>query len=331
MPDPPGNVWVKNQLGVDRDVWRGSYWLDNRQANWGAESLALWGGMFRDQAHGLATLKLPLPPASDQHVVVERADPSDGPAELDAKFWYKASIRYVDGALTDSLGNPLVQPDVYTYANNKFWDDREDRWVDVVDIDIQEMIDGGYAPASGVIYISHSSGDFPAVRVINGQTLPVGGLTIATDLPLYVKGNYNTVGKKGAALLCDAITLLSPNWNDWISNQPLSSRTPSSMSMNACIMTGHVATPTLGGAYSGGLENLFRFLENWSGRTVTFRGSIIDLWFSQQATAPWSYGSFYTAPNRNWGFDTDLLSPANWPPGTPRVHTIQRGTWRQIS
>ncbi|MBU0509536.1 pilus assembly PilX N-terminal domain-containing protein [bacterium] len=328
--DPPGYVRVKDQFGAWQNVWRGSYWLDNRQATWATEALSVWNGRFRDGSHGLSNLRLPLPPAADQHVVVERGVAGDGPLEREAKYWYKATIRYVDGVLTDSLGNPLTQPGVYTYQANKFWDDRQDRWADVVDINIGTMISGGYAPPNGIIYITHSSGDYPAIRIMNAQTLPNGGLTIASNLPLYVKGNYNTVSKKGSALLCDAITLLSPNWDDAKSNWSLGSRVPTAMSINACVMTGHVPTDS-GSTYSGGLENLFRFLENWSGVTVTYRGSIIDLWNSRQATASWNYGSFYTAPNRNWAFDTGLLTPANWPPGTPRVHTVQRGAWRQIS
>jgi len=329
-PDPPGAVNVKNALGTYQNVWRGSYWLDNRQATWATDALNLWGGTFRDAAHGLTTLRLPLPPAADQHVVVERGVAGDGALERSAKYWYKASVRYVDGALTDSAGNPLVHPGVYTYTANKFWDDRQDKWVDMVEINVGTMIAGGYVPANRILYISHRNGDAPVVRITNAATLPTGGLTIATDLPLYIKGNYNSTAKKGSALLCDAITLLSPSWSDAASSSPLNSRVASSMTVNACIMTGHVGTIN-GSTYSGGLENIFRFIEKWDAATVTYRGSIIDLWFSQFATAPWSYGAYYTAPTRNWAFDTDLLSPSNWPPGTPRVHTVQRGQWRQIS
>jgi hypothetical protein len=199
-----------------------------------------------------------------------------------------------------------------------------------VDINVQTMMNGGFVPLNRIIYISSALGDAPAVRIRNGGTLPSGGLTIATDLPLYVWGHYNNVSKKGSALLCDAITLLSPNWLDANSGLALGSRVPSTMNINCCVMTGHVPTP-LGGTYSGGFENLFRFLENWSTQYVNYRGSVIDLWDSRRATTTWSYGSYYNAPKRNWGFDTDLLQPGNWPPGTPRVHTVQRGAWRQIS
>ncbi|RPH95060.1 hypothetical protein EHM69_05560 [candidate division KSB1 bacterium] len=329
--DPPGPVTIRTPLGTYQGVWRGAFWLDNRYANWASEALAVWGGNVRDAAHGLHTLRLPLPPTADQHVVVERGVMGDTQLEREAKYWYKATVRYVDGVLTDSAGNPLSHPGVYTYTANKFKDQRLNKYMDVVDINIGAMLSGGYVPTNRILYISHASGDAPAIRIKNAATLPVGGLTIATDLPLYVWGNYNTTAKKGSALLCDAITLLSPSWSDANSALAIDSRIPSNMGMNACIMTGHVNTVS-GSTYSGGLENDFRFLEKWTGYTVTFRGSIINLWFSRKATAPWVYGApVYTAPNRNWGYDTDLLSPSNWPPGTPRVHTVQRGHWRQIS
>ncbi|MCB9366702.1 MAG: hypothetical protein H6506_00100 [Calditrichaeota bacterium] len=328
--DPPGPVNIRDQLGVYRNMWRGAYWLDNRRADWDTESISVWQGQVRDRAHGMSTLRLPLPPAADQHEIVERADTvNDGAQQMETKYWYKAGMRYVDGVLTDSAGNALANSGYFTYTVNKFYDDRENRWMDVIDINISAMLADTAFPDNGIIYVSDYRNTDPAVRVKNASRLPSTGLTIATDLPLYVWGNYNTLNKRGSALLCDAITFLSPNWNDANSNLSLNSRIPSNMSVNACIMTGHVPSVD-GGSYSGGLENLLRFLEKWGG-TVTYRGSIIDLWFSRRNVGAWSYGSYYTAPSRNWGFDTDLLIPSNWPPGTPRVHTVQRGAWRQIS
>ncbi len=329
-PDTPGLVKIKDVAGNWQQVWRGSYWLDNRRATWASEALSLWGGTFRDRSHGLSTLRLPLPPSTDQHIIVEQGVVGDDQQARSAKYWYKSTIRYVNGTLTDSNGVVLNQPNVYVYQANKFWDAREGRWVDVVTVDISQMIAGNYRPSNGIVYITENRGDRPVVRIVNAATLPVGGLTIVTNLPMYTLGNFNSTAKKGAALYSDALTLLSPSWNDSKSNLALNQRIPSSLTVNACVLTGHVATIN-GSTYSGGLENNFRFLENWSSQTVTYRGSIIDLWFSRFATGPWSYGVFYTAPQRNWAYDTDLTNPANWPPGTPRVQTIQRGTWRQIS
>lgn len=329
--DEPGPVNIKDQFGTYQNVWRGSYWLDNRRADWAEQSLSVWGGQVRDRAHGMSTLRLPLPPAADQHEIIERADSvSDGPQEIESKYWYKAGWRYVDGVLRDSANTVLAPGSRITYATHVFYDDREDRWMDVVTIDIARMVSDSVWPANGIIYLSDYRTSNAVVRIKNGSRLPVTGLTIATDLPLYVWGHYNTVNKRGSALLCDAITFLSPNWLDANSNRSLSNRVPTAMNVNACIMTGHV--PTIdGGNYSGGLENLLRFLENWGSQWVTYRGSMIDLWYSRFNTRPWVYGGYYTAPKRNWGFDTDLLDPDNWPPGTPKVHTVQRGAWRQIS
>ncbi|MBK6909754.1 MAG: hypothetical protein IPH10_02285 [bacterium] len=329
--DPPGYVRIMNNLGAYEDVWRGGYWLDNRQADWANQALTVWGGQVRDSAHGMSTLRLPLPPAADQHEIVERADTlNDGAQEIAAKYWYKAGMRYVDGVLTDSAGTVLANPGYFVYTVNKFTDAREGRRMDVVDVDIGAIRAAGVYPANGIIYISDYRGADKAVRIKNAAQLPPNGLTIATDLPLYIWGNYNTVSKRGSSLLCDAITFLSPAWLDANSALPLNSRVPSTMTVNACIMTGHVSSVD-GGAYSGGLENLLRFLEKWSSQWVNYRGSMIDLWYSRYNVAPWVYGGYYTAPKRNWGFDTDLLDPDNWPPGTPRVHTVQRGAWRQIS
>src|SRR5262249_9753975 len=71
------------------------------------------------------------------------------------------------------------------------------------------------------------------IRVVNGQTLLPLGLTIATPNPLYVIGNYNvptsalgttnTTGTLPAALISDAITILSPSWRDANSSLALSS------------------------------------------------------------------------------------------------------------
>lgn len=329
-PDPTGAVNVKDQFGNWQNVWRGSYWLDERRIAWAADALALWGGNFRDVAHHISTLRLPLPAASDQHTVIERGNGGDDATAKAAKYWYKATVRYVDGALRDTLGHVLNQPGVYTYTANEFFDARQNKWMDVVDIDVGAMIAGHYTPPNNIVYVSNNGGDAPCVRMKNASTLPVGGLTVATDLPLYVWGHYNSVAKKGSSLLCDAITVLSPAWLDSRSSQALGNRIPTNVTINACVMAGHVNTPN-GGTYSGGLENIFRFLETWSGVTVTFRGSIIDLWFSRLATSPWGQGNVYDPPNRNWAYDTDLLSPANWPPGAPKVHTVQRGSWRQIS
>jgi hypothetical protein len=94
-------------------------------------------------------------------------------------------------------------------------------------------------------------------------------------------------------------------------------------------MTGN--TETTWGAYNGGLENVMRFLENWEGITVSYRGSIIDLWKSEYATGKWVYGSGsdgifrYNAPTRDWGYDT--LYRTQSPPGMTYVFGMEELSW----
>jgi hypothetical protein len=71
------------------------------------------------------------------------------------------------------------------------------------------------------------------------------------------------------------------------------------------LATGNV--PSNGSNYSGGGENFIRFLEDWSSRSFTYYGSMIQLWKSKQGVGPWSSSSsIYTAPTtRNWYYDTN--------------------------
>ena len=169
-----------------------------------------------------------------------------------------------------------------------------------------------------------------AVKIENGAELP-DALTVVTANPAYIQGNYNSVEKKPSAIIADAITILSNAWGDddlAYSQRDLNNRRASNTTMNAAFMLGN--TETFPGAYNGGVENLPRFLERWSGRTFTYRGSLIDLWYSMNATGDWVYGSpVYQAPNRDWEFDTDLLDPSMLPPATPRVYAVRLREWRR--
>jgi hypothetical protein len=83
---------------------------------------------------------------------------------------------------------------------------------------------------------------------------------------------------------------------------------------------------------NGQLENDIRFLEDWNGQAFTYRGSIVNLWHSQQATGQWvccgsGGGNYYTAPTLNWSYDA--LFNTTPPPGTPQGVLLLRGPWTQ--
>jgi len=181
-----------------------------------------------------------------------------------------------------------------------------------------------------------------ARRVLtNGAVLPPQGLSIATPDPAYIVGNWNiktsaggtsdagladTTYTRPSAVYSDAITILSGSWNPANSALGINSRNASSDTVNAAFLTGNV--PSDGDNYSGGVENFPRFLENWSGQTFTYNGSMVAMFASQVANAPWpGTGSVYNPPTRIWAFDNNFNDPGKQPPMTPQVITVQRSQW----
>ena len=188
------------------------------------------------------------------------------------------------------------------------------------------------------------SGELTAVRVKNGQNLPSDGLTVATSEPLYVQGHFNspttTVGSTNtsntapASLLGDSITVLSANWSDANSSKPMTQRPAINTTVNAAFLAGIVQTTNSVGTkhYSGGVENFPRFLEDWSGKTLTYNGSMVVMFPSKFATNWWiDPGTYYNAPNRSWAFDLNFLNYNRLPPGTPQVRKVVRGQWSTIA
>jgi hypothetical protein len=188
------------------------------------------------------------------------------------------------------------------------------------------------------------------VRLSNGAQLPNNaglGFTVATQNPLYVQGNYNvtTGGSQSsyglgsttngasvpAALLSDALTLLSTNWVDSDGGISYGSRPVphGDMTVNAAIVTGNVpSTGVTATTYSGGVENITRFLENWSNVTLTMNTSIVVLFASTKATAQFQQpGNYYNPPKRLWGFDQTYYNPNKQPPGVPCALLPLRFNW----
>lgn len=187
----------------------------------------------------------------------------------------------------------------------------------------------------------------PGVRVVNGSQLPsTNGLTVATAQPIYVLGDYNTTtngttyskalgdttNTYPAALMGDAVTILSSNWKDnyptgpWVGDGAYwaaVARPAINTTVNAACLEG------VGQGWSGGFQNALRLLENWgkdNTATLTYNGSIVVLFESQYATSPW--GSYYfICGQRNWGFDLNFLDPSKLPPMTPRFPAFVRTSW----
>jgi len=326
-----GDVTIKDRFGVYQSMKNGDgTWLDSNDPDWVSESLNRWGGTVEDRSHGITELNLPVAVSGDPIDMIKRATEGN----LDS-YEHKAGLKIVDGQVlykdaSDSwidVTSTFLSDSIITTGS--FYNYREYKWVTSYDINIEKLNQSGYFPLNGILYASRDQvvGTQQAIRLVNGREL-AGPLTVVTDNPLYTLGDYNSTNKKPAALFTDALTILSNNWNDSKSNKDLSQRVASNTTVNAAFLTGN--TETTLGHYNGGLENLPRFLEKWSGKTFTYRGSMVDLWYSEQATGAWKYGSpQYTAPNRNWAFDPDFLDPSNLPPGVPMINTVLVVSWLQ--
>jgi hypothetical protein len=235
------------------------------------------------------------------------------------------------------------------------YDKREVRSVPISDLNV-----GAITPTlnnltgfNGILYMHDTgAGDQKAIRVTNGGVLPNDGLTIGTNDGLYVQGDYNTgtttnpnavpsnyspaanasttvsgYTTKSAALVGDAIMVLSNNWSDANSGSSVGSRNATNTTLNTALIAGYVASANGGSngrsGYSGGMNNFPRFLESWSGDSMTFSGAFVSLYQSKKFTGAWDTGDIYVPPIRYWYFDTLLLSRVL--PGIPATGGFVRG------
>ena len=308
---------------------------DHTDPDWVSRAYSDWGGWVRDMAHGVRELNLPVETGDLMDLIkpgdtIDLATSTESQSLKESRFYWKADLRILDGIPYNSNGTQQTLP-VGAVSTASFFDYRENKHVNVRQIDCNIL--GNTELDNGILYVSDTQdtpGELEALRLINCATLvPADGLTVVSENPVYVKGDFNTYNKKGAAILADTVTFLSNNWDDANAingSSPFANRVATPTTVNAAIVTGD--TTTTAGIYNGGLENLPRFLENWSGVNFVLTGSIVNLWESQQATGSWNYGSpVYNAPNRVWSYDTAFDNPANLPPETPRVRTLAAAQW----
>ena len=251
---------------------------------------------------------------------------------------------------------PTNQVLSFITTTNQFYNKRELKTIKVIDINVAQLVQYNatntlfrpFLPLTNIatVYITDfrtmAATNESGVRVINGTNLPPLGLTVATSVPLYVQGDYNvtiaglgstnTIGTKPASFAADAITVLSPAWKDTnaVIAKTMSSRVASDTTVNAAFLMGTVETTGL--SYSGGAENFPRFLENWSGKTFTYNGSMVCMFFSKIATGLWlgtgTTYDIYNPPTRKWALDQNFSYSDRLPPSTPSLAFISRAAWR---
>lgn len=304
---------------------------------------------------------------------------SDPPELAQRRIYNKAGIIInVNGAavtVTTRNGtalNPARTTDLQNAITSRstIYDQREGKNVDVVTLDVSKVTTaltiGGVSGFNNTLYIHDTtplaSGNTEpkTVRLINGGVLPDNGLTIASENPVYVQGDYNTgtttstsavpansggnpsntdsptvagYTRKPAAVMADAVMLLSNNWSDSNANKTLTSRLASHTTYNMAILAGFMPSgyqPTTGAQYgfSGGAINYPRFLEDWSGDSCTYFGSMVELFQSKTFTGEWDTGVIYRPPDRRFNYDTNFNTTP--PPGSLNVSSWSRGSWAKF-
>ena len=251
-----------------------------------------------------------------------------------------------------SKGNDLA---IYQAVNGalknpeKFQDNREAATMSAWRFDVGALVSSSVT-WNNILYISDqsaSTGNHKAIRVVNGDVLPKDGLTLVTDNPLYIQGDWNTganppsnantpdptqpIGSgyswRPSAIIADAITVLSNSWQDSNASKGLNQRTASNTTINAALVAGNVPSGSKGNNYSGGGENFVRFLEDWTGKNFTYYGSMLQLYASALGVGTWGKANVYSPGQLKWYFDDNFT--LNSPPGTAVMISYVQQRWYQ--
>jgi hypothetical protein len=200
-----------------------------------------------------------------------------------------------------------------------------------------------------------------AIKIVNGSVLATGpcptngsgatvncGLTIAAENPVYVQGDFNAnFGGNGwsdahvaTSIVADAVTLLSNNWNDVNSfSMPYSfaNRGASPTWYRAAIVAGRgISFSQPAGSATdfgtdGGVDNFLRYVENWGGQNLHYRGSMISLYYNRQAIGVFKCcNTLYRPPTRDYSFDVEFLQPQLLPPRTPLFRDVNTTGFTQL-
>jgi hypothetical protein len=196
-----------------------------------------------------------------------------------------------------------------------------------------------------------------AVKIMDGNLLTgLGlcpalvncGLAIATENPAYIQGDFNANAaglgfinpNVAVSVNADAVTLLSNNFNDVNSFvTPYANNTTAVTTYyRTAIMAGKgvsfpqpSTTDPQDFGTDGGVHNFLRYIENWGGQTLNYRGSIISMYYNRQAIGTFKCcTTVYSPPTRGYNFDTDFLTPSLLPPRTPLFRDVNTTGFSQL-
>jgi hypothetical protein len=213
------------------------------------------------------------------------------------------------------------------------------------------VVPGGTADAALIARANRPVLFRRALKIVDGDlgNLPQG-LTIVAENPVYVEGDYNATSSSvlattnvPAAIIADAVTLLSNAWQDvrsFTSPTRASARPASTTGYRMAVVTGKgmafpkPASEDASFGSDGGAHNFVRLLEDWNTPNAInrYRGSMVSFFLNRQATGTFKCcnSDAYTRGDRDWSFDTDFRLPSKLPPGTPMFRDVNTLTFRQL-
>lgn len=167
-----------------------------------------------------------------------------------------------------------------------------------------------------------------AVRIHGGENLKPSvltkGLSIVSNLPVYLLGNYNTHSDVSTVtstpwvpslVAGDQLTFLSSAWSDpvdhWTAGvQPL--EVAGNTTYNTALMTGYARA-----SGTNGIQGIPALVEDWSGKTMTTNGSIVVGFYPvYQRSGLSTAATTFRPPIRVYRYDPHFSLATNQPPGT---------------
>jgi hypothetical protein len=353
IKDASGNLQTLN-FDHEYDYNFANTWAES---DWKAAALKTFGDRVQDGAMGVQEIIPPIPDAlydpndapTSSHVMIEKGDAADSPDLKAAKMYYKAGLIIENQKAYDQAGNSVDinkckdAKGKQAVRKEKFYDADNKTDMEVTQIDVGALTACGVMPKNGIVYATAKEGSpnkGEGIRLVNGAQLPGptaenpdGGLTVVSENPVYVMGDYNTKDKNGnprtvstpvadlvpAAVLGDAVTVLSNNWEkNGYDNKG-----------KASYLARTAADTTINAAFASGQS--MRLLEDWryigGQKTLTYNGSQVSLW-NLKYSLPNICCPNYAPPIRKYAYDThfDTIQP----PGTPMGTIVTRGQWSQL-
>jgi len=254
-----------------------------------------------------------------------------GPANIGLGFWNGAGANVNAGITGAAPDNPYLPRIVSCLSTGR------KNWVSGARHAVK-LVDAGF-------------GNVPYRQ--DGTLASPGGLTVASENPVYVHGNFNSnagdpawaggadiAGHAAASVIADSVTLLSNNWSDlnsFANPTTVGNRNAGTTYYRLAIAGGknmNFPKPAWGlqdYGTDGGAHNFLRYLESWGGQTLNYKGSLVSLYYSTYLTGVFKCcQTVYSPPVRKYSFDADFALPGGLPPGTPLFRDVDTLGYRQV-